>query len=413
MSDPIHIATASRRAVLTFAVVLNGCAATGESSESAAVIHDSAGVAIVDNDLAQLSAVCTLDSTPTITIGTDSGAAEYELYRVFGARRLSDGRIVLVNQGSQEIRFYDRQGTFLSRAGRAGQGPGEFRDAFHLWALPGDTIWVGDYRPWEFDVFAPDGTWIRAVKPSPQYVNVPDVLELLDDGRAVLGDEPFSPLTERFEPREVTVVVHGPDGSLLDTVGSYPNGHWGTIGADGSLGLFRLFESFTRIDAAGSTVVISHSSEPELLVYRADDTMRLHRIIRWGAEDRAITGAHVAAERARILAQYADMEPAMKARLVDPLVSEQRPVADEFPAFSTVIVGRDGRIWIREYPKPGEPDARRMIAFGADGRALCRATFPPFDEILEIGADYLLAQTEGEAGAERVQQFALRGPAEP
>ena len=43
---------------------------------------------------------------------------------------LSDGRIAIVNQGSDEIRIYDANGRFVNTFGRKGGGPGEFRNVF-------------------------------------------------------------------------------------------------------------------------------------------------------------------------------------------------------------------------------------------------------------------------------------------
>ncbi|MEX2285379.1 MAG: 6-bladed beta-propeller [Gemmatimonadota bacterium] len=149
--------------------------------------RDSAGITIVDNDLARLPSTCAVSSTPTVTIGTSAGAPEYELHRVFGATRLSDDRIVLVNQGTQQIRFYDQTGQFVAQTGRAGEGPGEFRRAYHLWVTPGDSIWVGDYVPWQFHIFGPDGTHTRTVRPMPLYANLPAGARQAEP--AVLGAE--------------------------------------------------------------------------------------------------------------------------------------------------------------------------------------------------------------------------------
>jgi hypothetical protein len=105
--------------------------AGGSDARDATTVRDSAGVAIVDNDVAALTDVCGIGDRPEITIGAADAGPDYELYRVFGASRLSDGRIVLVNQGSQQLRFYDAAGRFLDAVGRAGRGPGEFADAFY------------------------------------------------------------------------------------------------------------------------------------------------------------------------------------------------------------------------------------------------------------------------------------------
>jgi hypothetical protein len=112
----------------------------------AVAMRDSGGVTIIEHTIGAAAPVCAIGSQPTVTIGGQESEKQ-QLYRVFGAARLSDGRIALVNSGAHQLRFYDRHGRFLQQVGRNGSGPGEFRDAFYLWVLPCDTIWVGDYSP--------------------------------------------------------------------------------------------------------------------------------------------------------------------------------------------------------------------------------------------------------------------------
>jgi hypothetical protein len=406
--------TEVRNAVPSMLLVLlasTGACGEREQGTPAIAARDSAGITIVESDLARLATRCSVDAEPSVVIGTAGGDPRYELYRVFGASRLSDGRIVLVNQGSQELRFYDPEGRFLQSAGGAGGGPGEFRDAFYLWVLPGDTIWVGDYRPWQFLVFSPEGEWVRTVRPRPEYPNPPGVIDVLDDGRSVLSRRAFIAYGPRFETRNMTVAVHGADGMLIDTVGTYPNGRWGRVGDDpNSPGLYPLFESFARVAASGSRVVVGHTSRPELEILEASVAPSLERIIRWTAGSREIQPEDVEAERRRLAEPYEDMDPAMRRQLVDPLVSDERPVADEFPAFSSLMLGRDDRIWIRQYPRPGASETPEWVAFGSDGRFDCRLALPPFDELLEFGQDYLLALEKDELDVERVVQYGI-GPA--
>ena len=42
------------------------------------------------------------------------------------ATKLSDGRIVVANGGSDELRIFDRSGTHVGTWGGQGEGPGEF-----------------------------------------------------------------------------------------------------------------------------------------------------------------------------------------------------------------------------------------------------------------------------------------------
>jgi hypothetical protein len=51
-----------------------------------------------------------------------------------------------------------------------------------------------------------------------------------------------------------------------------------------------------------------------------------------------------------------------------------------------------------------------MIAFDGEGRFVCRMTLPPFEELLEIGADYLLAEDPDDEGVERIVQYRVRRP---
>lgn len=378
------------------------------------IARDSAGITIVENDLPRLTATCPVDPEPTLVIGDPARGTQHELYRVFGATRLGDGRIALVNQGSQELRYYDDEGAFLASRGRGGEGPGEFRNAFYLWRLPGDTVWVGDYDPWQYHVFDPEGEWVRTVRPRPEYVNSPAVIQMLDGGRAVLAPRDFPTPGPGFRLREITVVVHGPDGALLDTIGTYPNGRWGQVEDDPALRfLFPLFESFARVAAGGSRIVTGHGSESELAIYEVDvDLGSPRRIVRWTTESRAVSQSDIAAERRRIEAQYEDLDPGMRAQLVAPLVSEDRPAADRFPAFRSLALGRDGRVWIREQPSPDAPDDQDWVAFSAEGRFECRARFPASDRLFELGEDYLLVLDRDELGVERVLGYRLGPPTE-
>ena len=394
-------------------VLAAGCGDQGESTTgSIATVRDSAGIAIVENAAIESVQACQLTDSPRVSIGTAEGEEAYQLFRVFGATRLSDGRIVLVDDGSKQVRFYDSQGIHLMSAGRGGEGPGEFRNPFYLWAQPGDTVWVGDYSPFRFQVFGPDGEWLRTVRPTPQYLNSPAVMALLDDGRSVLGERVFSLATRPgFHLREQPVVIHGRDGALIDSVGTYPNGHWGRIGDDPRApGLYTLFDSFARVDAKAFTMAIGHGSEAQLLLYDVRRETRLVRVIRWDPGDRDVQPSDVAAEYAKLRQSYADMDASLRA-LFDPFFSDERPVADQFPAFSGLQLGSDGRVWIREHPRPDAAESQKWVGFDREGHFDCSVTVN-VDQIYEFGADYLLVLHKDDLGLERVQLYDLEGPAQ-
>jgi hypothetical protein len=393
----------------TYAVGLVCLAACSPGTETAAVsVRDSAGIAIVHNDLERLPAVCAVDSIPTISIGTDSGETEYELNRVAGAARLSDGRIVLVNGGSSEIRFYDQRGRFLARAGRGGDGPGEFRDAYYVWALPGDTVWVGDYAPWQFLAFTPDARYVRTLRPTPQLLQ-PDFFDVLDNGRSVFGvrSSLAPPPGGGYQMRELIIMVHAATGELLDTIGVFQHGRRGRVSPSGPT-TTPYFESVTHVDADGLRLTIGHGATPELTVYNLSGDPKVERLIRWTTGDRSISAADLDEARKRQLAEFATAASPFRELMVES--EEGRPVADQFPAFTSVQMGRDGRIWIRGFVKPGSAARPPWIVLDREGQFLCRATVPTVRELLEFGADYVLAKVEDEFDVERVVQFSLGAP---
>ena len=68
----------------------------------------------------------TVEESPALEIGVVEGEEPYQLHRVSGTHRLTDGRIVVSNSGSHELRVFDAQGRHLHSFGQQGQGPGEF-----------------------------------------------------------------------------------------------------------------------------------------------------------------------------------------------------------------------------------------------------------------------------------------------
>jgi len=126
-------------------LTLAGCAA--DAAPDRVIRRDSAGVAIVESgaELARAPLPWSIDTVPAVDIGTVAGEEPYQLFRVSGATQLRDGRIVVVNGGTQELRFFDAEGRFLEAVGGRGDGPGEFQFPILVPAHSPDTLWIFDY----------------------------------------------------------------------------------------------------------------------------------------------------------------------------------------------------------------------------------------------------------------------------
>ena len=71
------------------------------------------------------------------------------------------------------------------------------------------------------------------------------------------------------------------------------------------------------------------------------------------------------------------------------------------------MIGRDSRIWVRQYDRPRE--GRGWLAFASDGRFLCHLAQLP-GEAREFGADYILLLSETELGMQTVHMYRLEHP---
>jgi hypothetical protein len=141
-------------------VLLTLCSAA--SIAGAQTMRDSAGIRIVDNPRPtwRASEQLRVAARPTVVIG-DRDEEPYLLSRIPGAARLSNGNIVVAEDGSAQLRFFDPKGTYLRKAGGKGGGPGEMQELHALFRASGDTIVAGS--PARYVVMTGDGSFVRSI----------------------------------------------------------------------------------------------------------------------------------------------------------------------------------------------------------------------------------------------------------
>jgi len=101
-------------------------------------------------------------TTPIAVIGATEMDRNLQLAGVFAARRLPDGRVMVADSASHEIRLFDRTGRFLSIIGRRGSGPGEFRGNLALYPSRGDSLLFHDDGAGRWTIFSPAATLVRS-----------------------------------------------------------------------------------------------------------------------------------------------------------------------------------------------------------------------------------------------------------
>lgn len=387
--------------------------------------RDSAGVRIVENTSQALprDRAWRVEARPYLQIGRVAGGADpvgqdtvYELLRVMGVARLSDGRIAVANQGSSTIRFFDSAGRFVGSAGRHGEGPAEFRQILGMKAIRGDTLFVVDLGEIEF--FSPDGRHVRRGERRIGSI-YPFVFPsgVLDDGSygGVDYDEARMRLSGS-EPFLAPLVHVTGNGIQLDTLALVP----GPVRP--ARGRARAFSLWPISGAVGRDIMWGAPDRYEVrLVATGDQSVRM---IRRDAEPVRVEGRHRDAFR-----RYLTDAPGEDGRPLPPDLRERRErqarevvFPESFPFFSALMGDRAGNLWVRRYDyresmlRPGLASVQTIAApsawdvFDGEGRWLCTVELPASFTPLEIGDDYVAGVWRNEDDVEHVRFHRLVKP---
>jgi len=135
------------RTTAALALLLGGCRAADQAGDVPSyTVTDSAGVAIItSNSAAWGSEPMTLDSAPLLRIGQES-TGPYQFTVVMHGLLLADGRIVVAELATNEVRVYSAAGEHERSFGRRGDGPGESNVISALAMYGGDSLVTHDQR---------------------------------------------------------------------------------------------------------------------------------------------------------------------------------------------------------------------------------------------------------------------------
>lgn len=212
-----------RRILALLAVSLVAC--TDNTSRTSTVfVRDSAGVRIVENTtpLWQPGEEWRLGLEPLVDLG-GGDTEEGQLFRVVGALRLSDDRIVVANGGADEIRFYGPEGAFLSASGGEGEGPGEFLLLRSLYRLGGDSLLVGDPLAGRLSLFDAEGAFVRVTRLAPtDGAPMPTLSGVFDDGSFLVHGMTLEAAEIGFVRPDEVLFHYATDGTVLHRLGVFP-----------------------------------------------------------------------------------------------------------------------------------------------------------------------------------------------
>jgi len=377
---------------LSALIVVVACA--GEVPESGVVVRDSAGITIVENT-APVWAVgqgWSVAPEPSLTIGVLEGPEEYQLFRARSAVRLEDGRIVVANGGSSELRFYDASGAFLTSVGREGEGPEEFGTFMgEIWRADGDSLVIYDYtNGMRLSVFDRNGTFGRAFRLDAPSTSIPLADDLIWGNTVVSrsgiyagGDQ-----AEGLRRDSALYCTHDLEGTVLDTLGRFPGSEMyvQSMGEGGAVATSRPYGRQPRSAATVDYWYTGSGDRYEIRGYGRSGM--LERLIRRNVANRPVTQEQL--DDLRLQARGAQRDIS---------------VPETMPAHGPMLGDAEGDLWVQEYRIGDEPE--HWAVFDPGGRFLGIVELPVPGRVTEIGSDYVLGIWTDEMDVEQVRLYAL------
>lgn len=405
-------------------VLASGCG----SAEAApgTTVRDSAGVAIVEvrHAVWDDGSAWQVPGPPLAEIGGIDESPEYALYDVRGALRLDDGRILVADAGSSELKLYDGRGTYLEAKGRAGAGPGEFGRLWSIARSAADSLVVWDAGNARLAVHDADGDFVRSYKlrsgaEATMYFPGPRPLVLRDG--SILGFKTLDIMNQPegiFRP-DVEYVRFSPTGEKLEPVLSAPFREWFLAGFDPGQEMQMsgrptamtplLFGRESHLSVGDGGIWVGRAEDYTLELHAPDGTL-LRRVENRTHEPVPVEPRHVEAEIEERLESYDGMVERMGSE--SPFIKKQKenltklPTPDFFPPYQDVRTSLDGYIWVQEYARPGT-EPTRWTVFDPQGRLLGGVDLPEHFEVFEIGSDYVLGKYADEFEVEYVRLYEL------
>ncbi len=400
----------------TLALALATACGEGGSQPAASVVRDSAGIRIVENrDVGwERRTAWSLSAEPVLQIGALDAEPQHQLHRVVGAVTLSDGRVVVANGGSQELRWYDAAGVRVGSAGRHGEGPGEFSGLVALGLLPGDSIVAHDVRLRRLSVFDPAGLFVRSARLEIEGragMAFAALAGTLSDGSLLMAGRviPTDGGVEGPLLAPMPLYRYGTDGRLQDSLGTFHGWEATTIVRRtaefvGMAMADRPFGHSTSVTPAGARIAIGTPFAFSFELFEPDGTLRA--IVRLDRANDPVTADDIAAYKSTLLDNSRDAagQQALQRQ------ADEWEYPETMPAYAPGLKGdRSGNVWVPAF-EIARGSATRWSVFDPDGRYLGELTTPARFRVFEIGDDYVLGVWRDDLDVEYLRRYQLRKP---
>jgi hypothetical protein len=382
-------------------VFLGACVPGGDSNgtggaSTAFTERDSAGIVIAVTLGSQARAALgwEVDTVPDLEIGVtgessgdESAVPWQQFHRIGGVRQLSDGRVVVVDGGSREVRFFDSRGQFLHRFGGSGQGPGEFGgNPVLVPAFQSDSLLLFDPRPVRFHFLSTDADGYRLVRPATWSGAVPPVGFIDSNLLVQLGNLQKPTTTGVYEIPLTFAWTHIVTGNrtFVDSFTWRPQYMTKFVNNIAFGGLIP-FSSTPSAAVTRNGALVTEGALPEIKEYNLEG--RLQRIIRIYEPRRNITNTDIQ--------RYVEVT----GKPTNPDI----PIPEMMPTFESLLVDDEGWLWAKVYEY--DPEQRpAWVVFDPSGRAHGSIRTPVGLRVQQIAGDFMLGVWTDELGVEHVRK---------
>lgn len=417
---------ATSLAAMAISVAVAGC---DSASPPVHTIHtDSAGIPIATavEPLWGAGEGWTVEPEPLLEIGTVTGAPEYMFTDVVAPVRLSNGDIVVAERAASELRSYDAAGNFQWRAGRSGEGPGEFRSLDFVGTTAGDSLVTYDGALLRAQLFDPQGRMERSYRVA--------ISEGEVAGRATMADKAVGVV------EGLLVVRFNESGDEVPTgVVRWPLERLAALDlADGAVRSLIVLPGYEAYVEAREEEGVSHgyyafSKGPEYgagagrLAVIDTEAWSVRLISPHGGATTAVLRRDVPPRAATAALFDLHLDGIVKMAFADPEQAATEdvervrrmwrgfPRAPRLPVLRSIHVDGAGHLWLQPYYVAGaEPSPLEILA--PDGTWLGSVSLPPglrraFIQYqapyMEIGDDYVLGVWTDELDVQYVRMYRI------
>lgn len=382
-----------------FAAVLLAAAGCGDGASSGdpgmLQVRDSAGVRVVVNrvpagGIPTFAAVS--DGPEAVLEGTGpDGASPFR--EVAGAVTLPGGFVAVADRRARTVSFHREDGSVASMVDLGLPEHGAMTELVRMGRAGGDTVWVVDAQSGQVARVTPSG--LEARDPFPPGVTV---VGRFGDGAYLVVPLWSTALLEEGAAegvrRDGAVWARWwPHRDQAEEVGHFVHDEIMILaGPSGVIAMPPPFGRRTSRSVNADGFVVGDQTTFRIQLHRPDGGL---------VQVTLLEGVHLT------------LTEALKAAVRPPRSEGDTSLVDRLwagvpgtrPAFSRLILARDGHLWVAEHVA-GEDPPRNWLAFAPEGSVLGLVEVPEGFEVLEAGPDYLLG-VETLLGTPRVVRYGL------